>query len=347
MRIPAGAQNAAIQFDGNTFKVSGWSPPDAAPAKGWPSLFAVYAGSGDVPPLLGSYTVADNALVFHPQFPVAPGVKYRAVFHPSAGASLEKTFDGPRPDSTPTARVLNVYPSGDVLPSNQLRLYIYFSAPMSRGEAAQYTHVLDDKGKDLVGSRGIFLPGEELWDPGFTRLTMTFDPGRIKRGLTSNMNIGPPIVPGNRYTLVIDRDWQDAHGASMAGGYTKSFRGGPAERTPPDPKQWRITAPKAGTSDALIVDFPEPMNFVLLQRMLQVVGSQGRVDGTVNVDHQETRWQFTPRIAWKAGDYNLVVDTGIEDLAGNHIGQPFDVDTFDHVTEKITSTSVSLPLAIR
>ena len=30
---------------------------------------------------------------------------------------------------------------------------------------------------------------------------MTFDPGRIKRGLTSNEKMGPPIAEGRRYTL--------------------------------------------------------------------------------------------------------------------------------------------------
>ena len=96
----------------------------------------------------------------------------------------------------------------------------------------------------------MFLPGEELWDPNYQRLTMTFDPGRIKRGLTSNENIGPPIAEGKRYTLVIDREWPDARGAPMVEGFRKSFRGGPAERNPPDPKKWRVTAPKAGTRDA-------------------------------------------------------------------------------------------------
>ena len=52
-----------------------------------------------------------------------------------------------------SVRVEHVYPSANVLPSNQLRLYIYFSAPMSRGEAARYLHVLDENGsKVLEGS---------------------------------------------------------------------------------------------------------------------------------------------------------------------------------------------------
>jgi len=265
---------------------------------------------------------------------------------PEGGSAVEKSFDSPPRNTTSSARVEHVYPSGDVLPSNQLRLYIYFSGPMSRGEAGRYIHVLDESGKDLQGAQGVFLPGEELWDPGFRRLTMTFDPGRIKRGLTSNEKIGPPIAEGKRYTLVIDREWPDANGAPMVEGFRKSFRGGPAERNPPDPKQWRVTAPHAGTLDALVVDFPTAMNYTLLQRMLHVSGEQGGVAGTVHVERQETEWRFTPQAPWKKGLYQLVVDTGIEDLAGNHIGQPFDVDVFEKVTEHIDTKTVSLPFGV-
>ena len=85
-----------------------------------------------MPPLLGSYSVERDALVFRPTFPITAGVRYRAVFHPPGAAPLEKTFDGPARDTTPSTRVERIYPSSDVLPSNQLRLYVYFSAAMSR-----------------------------------------------------------------------------------------------------------------------------------------------------------------------------------------------------------------------
>jgi hypothetical protein len=337
-------QSVSIQFDGATFKISGWNPPATPPAKGWPAVFSVYTGAGDLPPLEGSYAIEAGSLVFHPRFPIAPGVRYRAVFlPPGGGVPLEKTFDGPARATVPAARVENVYPSADVLPSNQLRLYIYFSAPMSRSESGLRIHVLDENGKVL---QGIFLPGEELWDPNYQRLTMTFDPGRIKRGLTSNMKVGPPIAEGKRYTLVIDRGWKDARGVPMIAGFRKSFVGGPAKRNPPDPKQWRIVAPRVNTSEALVVDFPAPMNYPLLQRMLQVSSVHGSIAGAVSVARHETQWRFTPREPWKPGDYQLVVDTGIEDLAGNHVGQPFDIDVFEHVTEHITTNSVSLPFAV-
>ncbi len=343
--ITAIAQSVSIQLERGAFKVIGWNPPRTEPAKGWSAVFAVYTGRGDVPPLLGSYGVEAGSLVFRPSFPLAPGVQYRAVFRPAGGGALiDKIFDEPSRQIAPAARVERVYPTSDVLPSNQLRLYIYFSASMSRGEAGRYIHLLGANGKSLPG---VFLPGEELWDPSFHRLTMTFDPGRIKRGLTSNQTMGPPIVEGKRYTLVIDRDWPDARGVAMVEGFRKSFRGGPAERNPPNPKQWRVTAPQAGTSQALILNFTAPMNYPLLQRMLHVSGGRGDVVGIVSIDKQETEWRFIPREPWRAGDYQLMVDSALEDLAGNRLDQAFDIDVFQRVTEHIDTKTISLPLAVR
>jgi len=204
--------------------------------------------------------------------------------------------------------------------------------------------VQDEKGKGLPDE---LLPGQELWDPTFRRLTMTFDPGRIKRGLTSNRTIGPPITEGRHYKLVIDGSWPDARGVPMVEGFTKSFTGGPPERTPPDPAQWRVTAPPKETRNTLVVDFPGPMNYSLLLRTIQVMRWQVKVAGTIALDRHETEWRFTPETAWQAGDYQLAIDTGIEDLAGNHIGAAFDIDIFKKVSKTIDRKSVTIPFTIR
>jgi hypothetical protein len=337
-------QSASIQFENNAFKVIGWPAPSVAPSGGWSRLFGVYV-EGASEPLLGSYTVEDRTLTFRPRFPLAAGVQYRAVFRqPGSRTAVEETFNGPPRSLTPTTRVDRVYPTADVLPSNQLRLYVYFSAPMSRGDAARRIHLLDKDGRELTAE---FLPGEELWDPNVQRLTLTFDPGRIKRGLTSNQRMGPPIAEGQRYTLVVDREWPDAHGVPLVESYRRTFRGGAAVRHPPDPKLWKLTTPHAGTTDPLIVDFDRPMNYPLLQRMLQVSASRGRIDGTVSVDRQESQWRFAPKAPWTAGAHRLIVDTALEDLAGNKIGQPFDIDVFDRVTEHITTTTVDVPFTVQ
>jgi hypothetical protein len=89
------------------------------------------------------------------------------------------------------------------------------------------------------------------------------------------------------------------------------------------------------------------MNYPLLQRMIQVSSAAGSVDGSISVEKHEMEWRFTPRQPWKAGDYRLVIDTGLEDLAGNKIGQPFDIDTFDRVTEHIVTKTVSVSFKIQ
>ena len=325
-------------MDAGAFKVAGWNPGSRAPSGGWSSIFAIYAAEGDAPPMLGVYAIENGCLVFRPRFPLAPGLKARATFHPPHAPAIEAVFEAPKQDLTASTRVQHVYPSTDVLPDNQLKFYVFFSAPMRQGEAWQHIHLLDQNGKpvDLP-----FLE-QELWDRDYQRLTVLFDPGRIKRGLLPLQEVGPAIEEGKQYTLVVDRNWRDARGAPLQEEFRKPFRAGPADRTPPDTAQWRLTPPQAGTSEALVVQFPKPMDYALSLRLLEVSG----VAGTVSIDRQETEWRFIPSQPWKPGEYRLVVDTALEDLAGNRIGQAFDVDIFEKVSEHLTSKTISLPFRI-
>jgi hypothetical protein len=332
----AAAQSPSIQFRDGAFRVTGWAAQgDLA------SVFAVYAGSGDVQPMLGKYSIEGGSLVFRPQFPLSAGVRYLATFHPPGATPIETAVEGPKKETTPSTRIERVYPTADVLPSNNLKLYIFFSAPMSRGDAWRHVHLLDEHGKAV--SMPFLELNQELWDPDFRRFTLLFDPGRIKRGLVPNNEVGPPIEAGMKYTLVIDDDWTDARGVPLTQGYRKPFTGAEADRTPPDTARWKLTPPKAGTMDTLVVDFDEPMDYALLQRLINVVAGTQTLEGRIEVTGGETEWRFTPDLAWPRGAYQLVVDTTLEDLAGNHIGRAFDVDTFEKISEKITRRTVSVP----
>jgi hypothetical protein len=338
------ASGQTIQLVDGAFRVNGWNAgwkADFSNRGDWSQTFAVYAGAGDVPAMLGTYSVRGGTLIFEPRFPLSSGVVYRAVFHPPGESTLEAVFDGPARAPQSSTRIEHVYPSADVLPSNVLKLYIVFSAPMSRGEAWHHIHLLDENGKTIQGA---FVEiDQELWDPSYRRLTVLFDPGRIKRGLAPNQQMGLPIVDGKKYTLLIDRDFHDAHGAPLQEAFRKAFRGGPVDRVPPDPMQWRLEEPKAGTRDAVVVDFPKPLDYALLQRLLAVMPATG---GIASVDRNETRWRFTPVDPWRAGEYQLLVDTALEDLAGNHIGRAFDVDTFAKAPQSAPKGKVSLPFRI-
>jgi hypothetical protein len=338
------AQTASVHLDGGAFRVTGWTPPALPPPGGWASVLTVRTGGDAAPALLGAYAIDRGELIFRPRFPISPAVRYRVMFHPPGGAAIETTIAAaPERNGTPVARVEQVYPSADVLPANTLRLYVYFSAPMSRGEAAAHLRVLDAAGAPL---EGIFLPRQELWDPGNRRLTLTFDPGRIKRGLVSNARMGAPIADGARYTLVIDREWLDARGVPLVAEFRKSFRGGPALRTPPDPQAWRIVAPSAGSRQPLTVTLSQPMNYVLLQRMIRVETGTGMVAGSIAIDGHETEWRFTAAVPWREGSYRLVVDGGLEDVAGNRPGLPFDVESVEPPAAAAAPRPVVVPFRI-
>ena len=118
------AQTPSVRLDGGVFRVSGWTPPSLPPPGGWASLLTVRTGGDAAPALLGAYVVDRGELVFRPRFPLSPGVRYRVVFLPPGGAAIETTIAGPEPNAAPAAHVEQVYPSGDVLPANTLRLYV-------------------------------------------------------------------------------------------------------------------------------------------------------------------------------------------------------------------------------
>ena len=266
----------------------------------------------------------------------------RAVFQPPDGPRVESAFDIPAAAPlAATTRVAQVYPSAGVLPANALKLYIYFSAPMRKGDSWKHLHLLARRSAGR--STRSWNSTRNLWDRDQRRFTVLFDPGRIKRGLASLAEAGPALEEGHNYTLVIDRDWLDGRGVPLAEEFRKEFRAAAADRIPPDPKKWRVTAPRAGTPDDLVIRFPKPLDYALLQHEIEVTG----VAGKVSVARDETEWRFTPDRPWRAGNYTIVIRTTLEDLAGNHINRAFDVDTFDPITRTVATDTVTLPLRIR
>jgi hypothetical protein len=298
----------------------------------------------DTPAMAGQYSVEAGVLTFRPQFPPAPGVTYRAIVR-AGDTSLTADYAVPAVAAGAATNVTHVYPTADVLPENLLKFYIHFSGPMRRGHIYDHIRLIDDSGKPVV------LPfleiDEELWDREMKRLTLFIDPGRIKRGVEPLEDVGPALVAGKRFKLVIDGGWKDATGRPLAKSVEKSFNVAPPDREPPDPWKWKITPPAAGGTAPLTVTFDKPMDHALALRMVRVVDGGGKdVGGDVALDERETRWTFTSSAAWRPGAYSVVVQTTIEDLAGNNIGKPFDVDMADVPRRVESRRTVSLPFRI-
>ncbi len=319
------------------------------------SLFAIYPGEQipeSAPSMLGEYRVEGDAIRFRPRFPLVAGLSYTAQFDLSLFASvtgsrnserslIRAAFTVPEPETTP-AKVAAVYPSADQLPANQLKLYIEFSAPMSIGAAYDHLHLFDERGREL--SKAFLRLQQELWDESHERLTVWFDPGRIKRGLRPNTEMGAPLEEGRRYRLVIDSSWLDANGNALAESFEKKFTVTKPDREAPDPGKWQVIAPRAGTREPLRLVFPEPLDRALLESKLDLLDDHhNRLEGAVEIINGEREWRFTPVSAWKDGSYSIEIDAALEDLAGNNLRRAFDIDlkkNFPTSSEAVAKTTL-------
>lgn len=317
------AQSVLRSADGKVYWVENPSPGET---------FQVYVGEGHVPPVLGAFSAENGRLVFRPRFLLADEV--RAIFR-----GVETRFPALRASAVSSTVVEAVYPTSDRLPENLLKFYVVFSGPMQRGEAWTRLQLLKADGTPVE------LPfleiDQELWDPGNRRFTILFDPGRIKRGVLPLNEVGPALVVGESYTLVVDAAWRDAAGAPLRAGYRKKFMVTEAERRPVEPSGWQVVAPQAGTRDPLRVEFGRPLDSALALRLITV-----DVPGQARLREGERGWEFVPAAVWTAGEHRMTIDVRLEDLAGNRVGRAFDVDVFNPVTRKIVGETVVLPFRV-
>jgi hypothetical protein len=242
-------------------------------------------------------------------------------------------------------RVIAIYPTIDRVPANLLKLYVEFSAPMSDGEAEQRLHLYDARGHEMP--RAFLHVDTELWNDAHTRLTVLFDPGRIKRGLRANLEEGAPLIEGETFRLAIDAAWRDGHGMPLANGFERTLTVGADDRTSPDSRRWTVTAPQIGTHDAVTVRFDEPLDRALLDRWLVVVDAAGAVvPGHASVGVHEQSWSFVPEHAWRADRYQVLINPLLEDLAGNSLVSLFDAD-MDARPHRDATAPLALPFTPR
>lgn len=224
-----------------------------------------------------------------------------------------------------STRVVDVYPSGYRLPENLLRFYIYFSAPMGPNDILPSISLLNSDGEEL---ENVFLGSRfGLWSADRTRFTLLFDPGRVKSGLTANKQLGRALTSGATYRLVVAETAQDATGCSLVARHSATFEATQADVTSPNPEDWKLTLPRVGTRDPITVKLDGAADHLSLAYRIRVVESNSdSIPGNLELDDAETIWRFTPVQPWNDIPYALRVDPLIEDLAGNRMDSPFDLD---------------------
>jgi len=220
----------------------------------------------------------------------------------------------------PSTDAILISPSSDVLPANHLKFYIEFLEPMARGDIFEHLSLINSDSGKLVPDP---FREVELWNESSHRLTLWFHPGRQKPGVNLNVEIGPILEEGKNYTLTISGDWQTESGQTLGKSIQKKFRAGPMDNTQPNPDNWKYSIPAAGTTDPVTITFPTLLDYALIPRTILI---QSESNPHTDQRHDDRSIHFSPSSPWKAGRLSITIDPKLEDLAGNSIARPFNLD---------------------
>ncbi len=211
-------------------------------------------------------------------------------------------------------------PSAPVLPANTLRFYIAFDRP-ARGLVHQSDIRLLDS-NDMPVDDAFMDFGQELWSPDGKRLTVLFDPGKIKRGVEAPRSELSPLKEREIYKITL-------------GKAQHVFRVGPAVRERIDPALWVISTARA-PARSVDIKFDRVMDPALLEDQLRVEDEESRpVSGIMRVVGGGRGVRFKPSGPFKKGNYQIEIGPILEDVAGNRINE-----TLDHaVSEKSGDSS--------
>lgn len=277
------------------------------------------------PKIIGKLTKSDTAITFKSKYGFSKGTSY-TVLIVSKNDTQRFLVHTPKSIYKPSTYIKNIYPTSSQLPMNQLKFYIEFSAPMRLGNVFENIHLYKlPEGK--LESEAFLVTAEELWNPDKTRVTIFFDPGRIKRGVQPNLQLGLPLVEGNKYKLVIDKSWLDVNDVKLTKGFEKIFDVVSVDRESPSAENWKIDFPKTKNKSAIKIDFKEAMDFGLLHSAIVIVDHENRyVEGVIKLSDNESKWMFTPKNKWLKGNYKMIINAWLEDLSGNNLNRKFDVN---------------------
>lgn len=296
----------------------------------WQAFAAVRVEGSEAVSVAGRYVIRGDAVAFEPAFPFDPGRRYIVRVDPSRlptpreSPVVSTTVGLPALEAGEPTVVTAIDPASDTWPSNTLRFYVHFSAPMAREPGVAFVRLLDDTGQEVKDA--MLQSAVDFWSPDQRRYTVFFDPGRVKRDLIPNKALGRPLESGRRYAIAIDSAWRDATGRPLARGFRKAFVAGPPVEREIRLRDWVVTSPRAGSRDPLVVRVAWPLDHALFTRALGVSSGGEAVDGRVEVKAGDMEWQFVPAADWHAAPHELVVMSVLEDPSGNMIDQAFEVD---------------------
>lgn len=268
----------------------------------------------------GQHEIKGNYLLFKSYFPFESGMTYIVRTMGATADSLYsyQSFQIGNKKRAEDAKVVSIYPTASQLPENLLRFYIYFNTPMKKGQALKHIQLIDEGGN--IDNHAFMEFKQELWSSDGKRLTLLFDPGRIKRGVSTNRFKGPAILEGNSYKLKISGSWQDVYGQELSVNTIKDFRVVNAYRHHIKVSDWVIAQPKLNSSDTLVINLDRIIDHALIQSMVKIIDvGDNIVNGYWEFLEHEKSLIFIPKKKWKKGKYQIIIDSRLEDVSGNNL----------------------------
>lgn len=322
--------------DGRAIAVSFMADPDEGPYK-------IYVSGETNTAVLGTIKRDKYIHTFIPAIPFSVGANYiiRNGRDSIAGFNI-----APMDDNFEPPKLIAIHPLRDTVPENLLKCYLQFSEPMQAvGRALNFVKVTElESGEEVA----VFLDLDaELWNKDHNRLTLWLDPGRIKTDLIPNRNQGIPIHSGHKYRIEISGRWRSAKGVPLGRDYYKIFYVGEAIREKLNPAKWELNLPATGTREELEVLFDRPPDLLMAVDGSRIRNSKGKsLEGEWKVSASYEEIQFIPLNNWKIGEYELLIDSSLEDLAGNTVNRLFDTNLQSDEVGSTTGNEIIIPFAL-
>ena len=213
---------------------------------------------------------------------------------------------------------------------------------MQEMDILKHIKLTTEEGKNITG---VFFDNQyELWNKDRTEVTLIVDPGRVKLGLLANNKMGRAFDENQKYSLHIDSLLLDFNDQKLSKSFTKTFITINEDRTPPNLELWQILLPKANTKEVIAINFKDKIDHISARSLLKIYLNDKPIVGKILVKNEEQEWSFIPDKKWKKGDYKIITNSILEDIAANSINQIFDHKPEDFKQKKKENFTIKFSL---
>ena len=213
---------------------------------------------------------------------------------------------------------------------------------MQEMDILKHIKLTTEEGKNITG---VFFDNQyELWNKDRTEVTLIVDPGRVKLGLLANNKMGRAFDENQKYSLHIDSLLLDFNDQKLSKSFTKTFITINEDRTPPNLELWQILLPKANTKEVIAINFKDKIDHISARSLLKIYLNDKPIVGKILVKNEEQEWSFIPDKKWKKGDYKIITNSILEDIAAISINQIFDHKPEDFKQKKKENFTIKFSL---